>query len=66
MRYQMGLCLRNRQGLGLLIACVLLGCNSFPASDKDYSPYPNPDAGYVTDIAGVLTDEQEDRIEEDI
>ena len=35
----------------------------FRLRTKDYSPYPNPDAGYVTDIAGVLTDEQEDRIE---
>lgn len=29
----------------------------------DYSPYPNPDTGYVTDIAGALTPEQEERIE---
>ena len=63
MKYQMGLSLRNKQGLGLLIACVLLCCNLLLAAQKDYSPFPNPDAGYVTDIAGVLTDEEEDRIE---
>jgi uncharacterized protein len=31
--------------------------------EKDYSPFPNPDAGYVTDIANVLTLEEEERIE---
>jgi uncharacterized protein len=30
---------------------------------KDYSPFPNPDSGYVTDIADVLTDDEEERIE---
>jgi len=30
---------------------------------KDYSPYPNPDAGYVTDLAGLLTGDEEERLE---
>jgi uncharacterized protein len=30
---------------------------------KDYYPFPNPDAGYVTDIAGLLTPDEEERIE---
>jgi uncharacterized protein len=29
----------------------------------DYSPYPNPDSGYVTDIAGLLSRDEEERIE---
>lgn len=33
------------------------------SEEKDYSPYPNPDRGYVTDIAGTLTIEEEERIE---
>jgi uncharacterized protein len=31
--------------------------------EKDYAPFPNPDAGYVTDLAGLLTDKQEEEIE---
>jgi uncharacterized protein len=31
--------------------------------EKDYAPFPNPDAGYVTDLAGLLTDKQEEQIE---
>ena len=30
---------------------------------KDYSPYPAPDSGYVSDTANLLTKEQEERIE---
>ncbi len=33
------------------------------AEQKDYSPYPNPDAGYVTDLANLLTDKQEEQLE---
>ncbi len=29
----------------------------------DYSPFPAPDNGYVTDLADLLTDEEEERIE---
>lgn len=30
---------------------------------KDYAPYPNPDAGYVTDHAGLLSTDEELRLE---
>ncbi len=33
------------------------------AADKDYSPYPQPDAGYVSDHANLLTDAEELRLE---
>lgn len=33
-------------------------------AEKDYSPFPNPDAGYVTDLANVLTIEEEECIEQ--
>ena len=33
------------------------------AANKDYSPYPNPDAGYVTDLADLLTAEQQEQLE---
>ncbi|UCD58855.1 MAG: TPM domain-containing protein [Candidatus Hydrogenedentota bacterium] len=32
-------------------------------AEQDYSPFPNPDAGYVTDIANLLTLEEEEYIE---
>jgi uncharacterized protein len=31
--------------------------------ERKYAPYPEPDRGYVTDIAGVLTVEEEEQIE---
>ncbi|MHC4743466.1 MAG: hypothetical protein ACYS8Z_16240 [Planctomycetota bacterium] len=55
--------MRNNSGLWFLTACILLACSPLSAAEKDYSPFPNPDAGYVTDIAGVLSNEEEDRIE---
>ncbi|MFW6162583.1 MAG: TPM domain-containing protein [Planctomycetota bacterium] len=30
---------------------------------QDYSPFPNPDSGYVTDLAGLLSKDEEERIE---
>lgn len=32
-------------------------------ADVEYYPYPNPDAGYVSDHIGLLTAEEEERIE---
>jgi uncharacterized protein len=32
--------------------------------EKDYAPYPAPDSGYVTDLADLLSGEQEERIEQ--
>lgn len=33
------------------------------AASKDYSPYPQPDSGYVTDHANLLTDSEELQLE---
>jgi len=33
-------------------------------AQKDYSPYPQPDAGYVTDKARLLTRQQQEKIEQ--
>lgn len=50
-----------------LSACTLsFGNDTNPQSaseEKDYSPYPNPDRGYITDIANILTVEEEEKIE---
>jgi uncharacterized protein len=32
-------------------------------SQKDYWPFPNPDAGYVSDHANLLSDEEQEKIE---
>jgi len=45
-----------------VFSTLLLGRLCF-AQEKDYSPYPNPDAGYVTDLVGLLTDKQEEQLE---
>lgn len=34
-----------------------------PLEEKDYSPWPQPGSGYVTDHANLLTKEEEERIE---
>ncbi len=48
----------------ILFACIQAVLPaSARAQEKDYAPFPNPDAGYVTDLADLLTQEQEDRIE---
>lgn len=52
--------------LALSACTVSLGENRNQQSTSgeiDSSPYPNPDRGYVTDIAGTLTAEEEERIE---
>lgn len=33
------------------------------STQKSYAPYPQPDRGYVTDIAGVLSSQQQEKIE---
>jgi uncharacterized protein len=56
--------------LGLL-ALTAAACGAEPPGEqppakragKNYAPYPNPGSGYVTDLTGVLTREQEERIE---
>ena len=42
--------------------CLVSGACCF-AEQADYSPYPNPDAGYITDLANLLTDEQQEQLE---
>lgn len=32
--------------------------------ERNYSPYPQPGSGYVSDFVGVLSDEEEERIEQ--
>jgi uncharacterized protein len=60
--------------LPVLVASVALwssparGLESHAAKErkktsKDYSPFPQPDSGYVTDLAAVLSPEEEERIE---
>lgn len=49
-----------RSALAFLVAALPIAGE--PA--KDYAPYPPPDHGYVTDIAGVLTEQEEERIEQ--
>ncbi|MHC4582044.1 MAG: TPM domain-containing protein, partial [Planctomycetota bacterium] len=45
-------------------ACVsLVSTACCFAEQRDYSPYPNPDAGYVTDLANLLTNQQEEQLE---
>ena len=64
--------MKNKLNLPVLIFFVLSACTLCLGNDpnlqssseeKDYSPYPNPDIGYITDIASILTVEEEERIE---
>jgi len=63
MKYPMKLSIEAKV---VLLWVILVGltpeARSF-AGQKDYSPYPNPDAGYVTDLANVLSDQQEEQLE---
>jgi len=49
-----------RSALAFFVAALTIAA----APVKDYAPYPQPDHGYVTDIAGVLTEQQEERLEQ--
>lgn len=57
MRLPMTSSLRN--AFAILAAMLTIAA----APVKDYGPYPQPDHGYVTDLAGVLTDRQQERLE---
>lgn len=46
------------------IAVLAVTLTTTAASSQNYAPYPQPDSGYVTDLAGVLTDRQEERLEQ--
>ncbi len=46
------------------LCVLLLALSGWSTEKKDYKPYPQPDAGYVTDLAGLLTDDEEERLEQ--
>jgi uncharacterized protein len=46
----------------VLVALLCLGCWA-EARTGGYAPFPSPDAGYVTDLAGLLSEEQEQQLE---
>jgi uncharacterized protein len=58
----MRLSIKTKIILALTASFCLVSVACF-AERIDYSPYPNPDAGYVTDQANLLTDEQQERLE---
>lgn len=60
MNYRIKLFLKN-SFLILYFLSGLVVANTI--EEKDYSPYPQPDSGYVTDYANLLTKEEEERIE---
>jgi uncharacterized protein len=45
-----------------LLLCTAVG-HAEQATGKNYAPYPQPDNGYVTDLAGVLSTDEEEQIE---
>jgi uncharacterized protein len=48
----------------LLVIVCLAHVAAAPVTQKSYAPFPQPDTGYVTDLADLLTKEQEERIEQ--
>lgn len=46
------------------LACVAAVCTAAPEAVKSYAPYPQPDEGYVTDIANLLSAAQEKQLED--
>jgi uncharacterized protein len=63
---------RKYLSAAVLLSVIALPLSSFCADNppekkkepaKDYSPYPPPGSGYVTDNAGLLKEDQEERIE---
>ena len=62
MRSEMMSVLKNK--LAGTIIFLLLFSAPLLWSAKDYSPYPQPDAGYVTDLAGLLNQDEEEAIEQ--
>ena len=56
----------GRQSLHTLpILCMLLAILALARASESaqHAPYPAPDSGYVTDLAGVLSADQQERIE---
>lgn len=49
----------------ILIFSIFLSLPLFAIEEtKDYKPFPQPGSGYVTDIANLLTDQEEENIEQ--
>ena len=53
----------DRAGFVVLLAALLCPGSLAAAATRSYGPFPKPDAGYVTDKAGLLTQEQEQQLE---
>ena len=51
--------------INLLLLLLLFNAvgHAEQATEKNYAPYPQPDHGYVTDLAGLLSTDEEERIE---
>ena len=47
-----------------LLLFFIFSMTLFGGNNKNYKPYPQPGSGYVSDIANLLTDEEEERIEQ--
>ncbi len=48
----------------ILFTCSYMFFEASAVADEiDYGPFPIPDSGYVTDLAGLLSEEEEDHIE---
>lgn len=63
MRYPTKLSIKNNVILLWAVFFSLASGAFCIGGERDYSPYPNPDAGYVTDLANLLTDEEEEQLE---
>ncbi len=53
----------EKAGLVLLLVALLCPGPRAEARTRNSSPFPRPDAGYVTDTVGLLTREQEQQLE---
>ena len=47
----------------ILLLLAVCSVNLYAVEKKDYSPFPNPNVGYVTDIAGLLTNSQKEQLQ---
>lgn len=64
MRSPMRLSMCDKTLWGLVLVVVTSLASASGAAVRSYAPYPQPDAGYVTDLAGALSEEQERMLED--